>query len=248
MQTSNPALSSDTFTRFGYIDVTNSMTMQGVVNKTAILLLLALITAGWTWVQFYKGGANVDVVTPWMMGGVIGGFILAMVTAFKPVWSAITAPIYAVMEGFFIGGLSAMLENSFPGIVIQASVLTFGTLFAMLAAYRSGFIRATENFKLGIAAATGGIAILYLATMVLGFFHINVPFIYGNGMAGIGFSLVVVVIAALNFVLDFDFIESAVRRGAPKYMEWYSGFALMVTLIWLYIEFLRLLAKLRSRD
>lgn len=250
MRSSNPVLTDNTFPGYGYIDITKTdkMTMQGVVFKTVILLLLALLTAGWTWTQFYKSGSDAASVSPWMIGGVFGGFIVAMVTVFKPAWSAVTAPLYALLEGFFIGGLSAIMELSFPGIVIQATVLTFGTLLAMLAAYQSGLIRATENFKLGIVAATGGIALVYLATIVLGFFNIEVPYIHGNGAIGIGFSLFVVIIAALNFVLDFDFIEQGEKKGAPKYMEWYAGFALMVTLIWLYIEFLRLLSKLRSRD
>ncbi|MBA3957305.1 MAG: Bax inhibitor-1/YccA family protein [Parachlamydiaceae bacterium] len=247
MRTSNPALRDDTFTIQGASRFGDVMTMQGVVVKTALLLLLALLTAGWTWVQFYKNASNPSAVSPWMIGGALGGFALALVTAFKPAWSSITAPLYALFQGLFIGGLSAIMELSFPGIVMQATILTFGTLLAMLAAYQSGFIRATDGFKRGIIAATGGIAILYLASFALSFFGIQIPFIFGNGAIGIGFSIVVVIIAALNFVLDFDFIEQGARRGAPKYMEWYAGFALMVTLIWLYIEFLRLLSKLRSR-
>lgn len=248
MRTSNPALTDNTFSGYGYVQPVEAMTVQGTVAKTAILLLVALLTAGWTWAQFYKSNGNTAAITPWMIGGAIGGLIVAMVTVFKPAWAAITAPLYALLEGFLIGGLSAVMELSFPGIVIQATVLTFGTLFAMLAAYQTGFIRATENFKLGIVAATGGIALVYIATLVLSLFHVQVPFIYGNGWVGIGFSLFVVVIAALNFVLDFDFIEQGVKRNVPKYMEWYGAFALMVTLVWLYIEILRLLSKLRSRD
>jgi uncharacterized YccA/Bax inhibitor family protein len=160
---------------------------------------------------------------------------------------AFTAPIYALLEGLFLGGISAIFEAQYPGIVIQAVSLTFGTLFCLLLAYRSGIIKVTENFKLGVAAATGGIALIYLATLVLGLFGVRMPFIHESGLIGIGFSLFVVVIAALNLVLDFDFIESGAKSGAPKYMEWYAAFGLMVTLIWLYIEILRLLAKLRSR-
>lgn len=247
MRTSNPTLTDNTY-QLGYARSAEAMTMQGVITKTGILLLLVLLSAGWTWTQFYKSGANPAVLAPWMIGGAIGGFVLALATTFKPVWSAVTSPFYAIMQGLFIGGLAAMLEQSFPGIAMQAALLTFGTLFTMLAAYQSGFIRATENFKMGLVAATGGIAIVYLVTLVLSFFSIQVPFIYGNGITGIGFSLVVVIIAALNFILDFDFIEQGAKRGAPKYMEWYSAFALMVTLIWLYVEFLRLLSKLRSRE
>jgi uncharacterized YccA/Bax inhibitor family protein len=140
-----------------------------------------------------------------------------------------------------------MLELRFPGIAMQAVGLTFGTCFCLLLAYRSGMIRATEKFKLGIFAATGGIALIYVVSMLLGFFGVRIPYIYDSGPIGILFSLVVVSVAALNLILDFDFIEQGVMRGAPKYMEWYSGFALMVTLIWLYLEMLRLLSKLRDR-
>src|SRR5690606_3216413 len=143
--------------------------------------------------------------------------------------------------------ISAMFNHMYDGIVMQAVLLTFGTLFAMLFAYRSGMIRATEKFKLGVAAATGGVFLVYMASIVLGFFGINIPMIHESGLVGIGFSLVVVVIAALNLVMDFDFIETGVDKGAPKYMEWYGAFGLMVTLVWLYIEFLRLLSKLQSR-
>jgi uncharacterized YccA/Bax inhibitor family protein len=152
------------------------------------------------------------------------------------------------LEGLAIGGISAMAEARFPGIVLQAVGLTFGTLFCLLLAYSSGLIKVTENFKLGIVAATGGIFVVYLATWILGFFGAQIPYIHGSGMIGIGFSLFVVVIAALNLTLDFDFIEKGVARGAPKYVEWYAAFGLMVTLIWLYIEILRLLTKIQSRQ
>ena len=178
----------------------------------------------------------------------IGGFVAALVTVFKKEWAPVTAPLYALVEGFFLGAISAMYNFMYEGIVLQAVMLTFGTLFALLFAYRSGLIKATENFKLGVVAATGGIALVYLATIVLGFFGVSIPLIHESGLVGIGFSLFVVVIAALNLVLDFDFIETGVEQGAPKYMEWYGAFGLMVTLVWLYIEFLRLLSKLQSRN
>lgn len=248
MQTSNPALTDETFTRFGYSERGEAMTMQGTVIKTGALLLLTLLSASWMWVKYYKNGAgDAAAIGPWLIGAGLVGFIIALATVFKPAWASITAPIYAVVEGIFIGGLSATLEVAFPGIVIQATMLTFGTLFAMLGVYQSGLIKVTEGFKFGVAAATGGIAIFYLVTMALSFFGISVPFVYGGGWLGIGFSLFVIVIAALNFVLDFDMIEQGARRGVPKYMEWYCSFALMVTLIWLYVEFLRLLSQLRSR-
>ena len=181
------------------------------------------------------------------MGGAIGGLVLALITVFKKEWSPVTAPMYALVEGLFLGAISAVFNAKFPGIVFQAVLLTFGTLFALLFAYRSGLIKATENFKLGVIAATGGIALLYLASFVLGFFNINVPVIHDSGWLGIAFSLFVVVVAALNLVLDFDFIETGVAQRAPKYMEWYGAFGLMVTLVWLYVEFLRLLSKIQQR-
>ena len=256
IRSGNPALKESTFLDLGSGAVVSrnagAMTLNGTVNKTGFLLLLSVLTAAFAWSQSIVVGADgVATVAPgvvgYMLGGAIGGFILAMVTIFKQTWAPITAPLYALVEGFFLGSISAMYELRFDGIVFQAVLLTFGTLFALLMAYRSGLIKATENFKLGVVAATGGIALVYLATIVLGFFGVNIPLIHESGIVGIGFSLFVIVIAALNLVLDFDFIENGVEQGAPKYMEWYGAFGLMVTLVWLYIEFLRLLSKLNSR-
>lgn len=247
MRTSNPALQSGTFSGYGRLSGVETMTIQGVINKTGLMLFLVLATAGWTWMKFYQAGGDPAAVSTWMMVGVFGGFGLALATIFKKEWAPVTAPLYALFEGFFIGGVSSMFEAQFPGIVIQATALTFGTLFSMLVAYRSGYVRATEGFKLGVVAATGAVALVYLGSFILSFFGVNVSFIYGNGIMGIGFSLLVVVIAALNLVLDFDLIEQGAQRGAPKFMEWYCSFAMMVTLIWLYVEFLRLLSKARSR-
>jgi uncharacterized YccA/Bax inhibitor family protein len=181
------------------------------------------------------------------MVGVIGGLIAAMVTIFKKEWAATTTPIYAGLEGLALGGISAVFEARFPGLVSQAVFLTFGTLGALLLAYRSGLIRATENFKLGVFAATGGIAVIYLINFVMSFFGSSIPMIHSSGTVGIVFSVIVVGVAALNLVLDFDFIEQGAKRGAPKYMEWYGAFGLLVTLVWLYLEILRLLAKLQER-
>jgi len=248
LRTANPALNDNTFKGLPYTtDRTEAMTIQGTVNKTAWLLFALLLTASWTWNKFFETGDPASVGL-WIMVGAIGGFIVAMVTVFKKTWAPVTAPVYAALEGLFLGGLSSIFELKFPGIVIQAVGLTFGTLFALLMAYKSGLIKVTENFKLGIVAATGGIALVYLITMILGFFGVNIPMIHGSGVIGIGFSLFVVVIAALNLVLDFDFIENGAQSGAPKYMEWYGAFGLIVTLVWLYIEILRLLSKLRGRD
>ncbi len=244
LKTSNPALSGDAF-RVGGAVLGDSMTVSGTVNKTGILLICVVITAAWSWNLFTR---SPQAALPLLAVGGIGGFIVALVTIFKKTWSPVTAPMYALLEGLVLGSASAMLEMRFPGIAMQAVGLTLGTLVALLLAYRSGMIRATDKFKIGIVAATGGIAIFYLIEFVLGFFGIHFAAINGSGIIGIGFSVVVVIVAALNLVLDFDLIESGARAGVPKYMEWYGGFALMVTLIWLYFEILRLLTKLRSRD
>jgi len=244
----NPTLSEKTFTSFERTArAEEAMTIQGTVNKTIILLALVVLSAAWTWKRFAIDG-NPGAVMPWLAVGGIGGLIAALVTVFKKEWSMVTAPVYALFEGLVLGGLSCMMELMFPGIVMQAVGLTFGTLFTLLLAYKSGMIRATENFKLGVVAATGGICLIYLATMVLGFFGVHMPYIHDNGWVGIGFSAFVVVIAALNLVLDFDLIETGAAQGAPRFMEWYGAFALMVTLIWLYLEILRLLSKMRSRN
>jgi uncharacterized YccA/Bax inhibitor family protein len=222
------------------------MTIRGTVNKTALLLLLVLFSSSWTWNLYFSAGDSA-VVMPWVFGGLIGGFIVALVTVFKKQWALLTAPMYALLEGLALGGISAIFEARFPGIVIQAVGLTFGTLFCLLMAYKSGMIKVTENFKLGVVSATGAIALFYVVSFLLSMFGISIPFIHGSGIIGIGFSLFVVAIAALNLVLDFDFIENGAARGVPRYMEWYAAFGLIVTLIWLYIEILRLLSKLRSR-
>ena len=244
MRTSNPALNDKVF------DLGRStgdvMTINGTVNRTGILICLLMFTAIFSWDRAYNA-VNPGELYPWLIGSGIAGFVVALITVFKKTAAPITAPIYAAIEGILLGILSAFYEMQFPGLVFQAILLTFGTLFALLMAYRSGVIKATENFKLGVFAATGGIALIYLTTFILSFFGVSIPYIHGSGTIGILFSLFVVVIAALNLVLDFDFIERGAERGAPKYMEWYAAFGLLVTLIWLYIEMLRLLSKLRSR-
>lgn len=242
MRTSNPMLKQEAFAQT--LSGTETMTLQGTVNKTVIMLALVVIGAGYTWNLFYNQGQQ--AVLPWLMTGLIGGLIVAMVTIFKASWAPVTAPAYAILQGLAMGGISAMFELRFPGIVIQAVGLTFGTLFALLIAYKSGLIKATENFRLGIVAATGGIALVYVVGFVGGFFGWQIPLIHESGTVGILFSLFVVVIAALNLVLDFDFIERG-HGVAPRYMEWYGAFGLVVTLVWLYLELLRLLSKLRDR-
>lgn len=248
MRTSNPALGAQTFTGLPRAyDATDRMSINGTINKTGILLVLAIASAAFTWMQFV-GSGSAATVAPWMMLGMIGGLISALVTIFKKEWSAVTAPVYALCEGLLLGGISAFFEMRYPGIAIEAVALTFGTLFMLLFLYRTRVIQATEKFRVGVFAATGAIALFYLMQMVLGLFHVHVfSSVYGSGLIGIGFSVFVVIIAALNLILDFDFIERGALYGAPKYMEWYGGFSLMVTLIWLYLEILRLLSKLQSR-
>ncbi len=257
MRTGNPALSDKVFNSSRTVAPTDVMTLEGTVNKTIISILLTTIAAYWSWSH------------PAEMGGLtflflIAGFILALVIIFKKTLAPLLTPVYAIVEGFALGTISLMyatataenpamvVQGTMPPnttIVFQAVSLTFGTLFCLLMAYRSGLIKATENFKLGIVAATGAIALIYILTMVLGLFGVHMTFLHDSGMFSIGFSLVVVVVAALNLVLDFDFIENAAEsKSVPKYMEWYGAFGLLVTLIWLYLEILRLLAKLQSRD
>lgn len=243
MRTSNPALNERAFK--GQVAYGEAMTVQGTVNKTGLLLLCVVITAAWTWSLSRSEAPGAAI--PWMVGGIFGGFVVALVTVFKKEWSPVTAPVYALLEGLALGGISAMIERVYPGIAIQAVSLTFGTLFVMLLAYKSGVIRATEKFKLGVFAATGGIALLYLVDIILHFFNRPVSFIHEGTPIGIAFSVFVVIIAALNLVLDFDLVETGANHGAAKYMEWYGAFGLMVTLIWLYLEILRLLGKVRRR-
>jgi uncharacterized YccA/Bax inhibitor family protein len=244
MRSGNPVLGADTFTRYRGVSDAETMTIGGTVNKTAMSLAILMIAAGWMWGR----GADNPALGGFVLAGVIGGFIAAMVTAFRQVWAPYTTPVYAALEGIALGGISVIAESAYPGIVTQAIMLTFGTLGALLMAYRSGLVRATDKFRLGVMAATGGIALVYFLSFILGFFGISIPLIHSSGTFGILFSLFVVVIAALNLVLDFDLIERGAASGAPKYMEWYGAFALLVTLVWLYLEILRLLVKLQSRE
>ncbi|QEL17358.1 Bax inhibitor-1/YccA family protein [Limnoglobus roseus] len=257
MRTANPALNDRAFyTESRSMDRSNVMTVNGAVAKTGFLTALLLAAAGVSWHLIFPMGVgaggttdvNRDYALGLTAGGLIGGLLASLVIIFSPRSSPIAAPIYAVCEGLFLGALSGFVSGQYQGIVLQAGLLTVGVLAVMLLAYSSGVIRATEKFKLGVIAATGAICMVYLATMVLSLFGVAVPYIHSAGPIGIGFSLVVVVIAALNLVLDFDVIEQGARASAPKYMEWYGAFGLLVTLVWLYIEILRLLIKLKNSD
>ena len=243
-KTSNPALNEKTFE--GRIAVAGeAMTLQGTVNKTGVLLLCVVITSAWTWGIAHSQAP--EAALPWMMGGLIGGLVFALATIFKKEWSPITAPVYALCEGLVLGGISALLERSYPGIAIQAMGLTFGVTAVMLMLYRTGILRATPKFTVGVVAATGGIFVVYMVDLVLGIFGRHVPLLNSSGPLGIGVSAVIVIIAALNLILDFDFVETGVHARAPKYMEWYGAFGIMVTLVWMYMEILRLLSKMRQR-
>jgi uncharacterized YccA/Bax inhibitor family protein len=238
-RTGNPALKESTFRGVSRAVGEEAMTLQGTVNKTGISLLILLAAAAFVW-----NSANPQ---PFVLVGLVGGLVTALVTVFKNTAAPMTTPLYAAFEGLLLGGLSLVFEARYPGIVVNAVALTFGTLAVLLVAYSSGLIRPSENFKLGIVAATGGVALLYLVSIVMGFFGKSIPFIHDSGPIGIAFSLFVVGLAALNLVLDFDFIERGAAMGAPRYMEWVGAFGLLVTLVWLYLEMLRLLAKLQDR-
>jgi uncharacterized YccA/Bax inhibitor family protein len=245
MRTANPALNDRTFSPDRVAAGEGVMTIEGAVNRTIVLVGILLVAGAFAWDR----AANADPIAGGLvMIGAIGGFVVALVTIFKPRAAPVTAPMYAALEGLVLGGVSAFLNQQYAGIAMQAAALTAGTLFCLLIAYRSGLIRATENFKLGVTAATGAIAMLYIVSLVMRMFGTEMPLLHDNSMMGIGLSLFIVVIAALNLVLDFDFIEQGAEAGLPRYMEWYAGFGLLVTLVWLYLEILRLLVKLRSDD
>ena len=241
----NPMFSDKTFNET-IIDVNvPKMTLQGTVNKVGISLILVLISAAYTWNQYFTYGASsIGGIT---IAGSLIGLVFALITIFKKTWAPITAPLYALAKGFALGGISAMYEAQFGGITIQAVTLTFATMFGLLFAYKTGIIKPDRNFMLMVFAGTFAIFALYLVNFIMMFFGTSIGFIHSNGLFGIGFSLLVVCIAALNLVLDFDYIEQGAENNAPKYLEWYGAFSLMVTLIWLYLEILRLLSKLRSR-
>ena len=256
MRSSNPAFRGDLLqqsTANSWADSAR-MSIQGTAVKTIIALFLVVLSAAFTWNRFEQAGGfsggGMQAVMPFMWGGLICGLIVALVTMFKPALAMYTTPVYALAEGCFVGGISAIVSAQFGGkpIVFQATCLTFGTLFTMLVGYQTGWIRATEKFRAGVMAATGAVMLIYLISMGMRFFGSSMPYIHDGGMIGIGFSVFVVGLAALNLILDFDLIERMAVGGAPKHMEWYGAFALLVTLIWLYVEILRLLAKLNSRD
>ncbi len=247
-KTSNPTLGEGIINRYAYASADRTMTVQGAVNKVALLLALVVAGALYTWskvmtaVEMGEGS-----VQGWMIGGSIAGFILALVITFKKDWAPLLSPVYAICEGLCIGALSAYFEVMFPGLVLRAVLLTFGVLFALLFMYKIRIITVTQRFRAIVLAATVGIAFAYLVTFIIGLFGVNTSFMYNGGSMSLIISLVVVAVAALNLVLDFDFIEQGSQANLPAHFEWYAAFGLMVTLIWLYIEILRLLAIVAGR-
>lgn len=245
MRTTNPTLNSKKFRGIASVSADQAMTLAGTSQKSLLLLGLLVLSGAFSWqVAINNPGA---LMFP-LMGGAIGGLVVAMLTVFKPQWSPFTAPAYALLEGLVLGAVSALYDAQYNGIVMQAVLLTLGVFFAMHSMYTLGWIKVTEQFRTGVFAATAGIAIVYLISWVLGFFGIHLSFMHDSSPLSIGISLLVTGVAALNLVLDFDVIDQGVKARAPKFMEWYASFGLLVTLVWLYLEIIRLLGKLRSRD
>jgi uncharacterized YccA/Bax inhibitor family protein len=245
LRSGNPGLNDKTFAGQPLVGVGGErMTVQGAVNKSFLLLVVLLAGAFWPWSQYLATG-DASVVAAPLLIGLIGGFILALVISFKPTMAPYLAIPYAGLEGLAMGAISAMLERRYPGIAIQAVALTFAVFAAMLVAYKTRLIQATQRLRAVVIGATGAIALMYVVVLVLGFFHVNVPILNSGSPLSIGLSLVIIGVAALNLILDFDIVESGAARGSPKYMEWYSAFGLLVTLVWLYMEILRLLANSR---
>ena len=246
MFNNNPVIREEALQGAAYNQIAEPMTINGSVLKTFVLLLFLMIPAFVTWYQFTLG--YMDKVQFIMMAGLIIGFILALIITFKQTWAPYLSPIYAFCEGAFLGGFSAQIEAIYPGIAIQAIALTFMTTFAMLAVYKAGLIKVTNKFRSILLAAMGGIFLLYLTSFVLSFFNKQIPYLFSSSPIGIGFSIFVVIIAALSLLPNFDFIEKGTQMMLPKYMEWYSAFGVMVTLVWLYMEIIRLLAKLKDNN
>jgi uncharacterized YccA/Bax inhibitor family protein len=247
----NPTLSEKRFRDTVLDEVVtheNAMTVKGTLQKFGFIFLMTMGTAFYSWKEYAKG----ENVTPLIIGGAIGGLVVAIVLMFKKEWSPYLAPLYGLCQGLFVGAISASynyaLAGVAPNIIINAVGLTFGTAIAMYLLYSFRIIQATQKFKAVIVTATAGIAIFYVITFILSFFGIRIPFLHEGSVLGIGFSVFVVAIAALNLILDFDMIENGAALGAPKYMEWYGAFGLLVTIVWLYLEILRLLSKISSRD
>jgi uncharacterized YccA/Bax inhibitor family protein len=248
-QSSNPTLSQKIFSRSITQDEAGTMTVRGTMAKFGFLLFMVLAGAAYTWYLYYNNQSQTMMTLMWV--GLIGGLISVFAISFKPTLAPYLSPAYGILEGFVLGAFSAILNDAFaekyPGLVIQAVGLTFGVAIAMFLLFNFRVIKATQRFKSIIFTATAGIAIFYVLTLVLGMFHVNIPFMYDSSALGIGLSIFIVAIAALNLIIDFDMIEKGADMGAPKFMEWYSAFGLLVTMVWLYVEILRLLSRFAGR-
>ncbi len=251
----NPGLNEKTFTRVPRVGFGEpAMTVQGTVNKSFLLLVVMMACALWPWAQASAG--NLQAVSGLVTLGAIGGFVLALIISFKPTTAPYLSVPYAALEGVVLGAISAIFEQRYPGIAIEAIAGTFGVSLTMLVLYRTGVIRVTDRLRAVVMGAMIGIVLLFVGTWVLSFFHVMVPFVAGTGALGlggggssplaIGFSALVIIVAAFMLTLDFDMIERGAQAGAPQYMEWYGAFGLMVTLVWMYIEMLRLMGQLRE--
>ena len=254
-RTSNPIFGKRTFEQaYANSYGEETMTLNGTINKTILVLLFVLAAAFYTWRQFFEvydpsnPSIAISSIVKFLAIGGIGGFIIAMVATFTPKWSGFTTPIYAIFEGMFLGGLSAIFEAQYPGLVIRAVALTFAVFFSMLLIYRQRIIKVTGSFRRGMLSALFGLMMVYLVSWIAGMFGANVSYLYGGGTFGLVFSLIVTGISAFSLMLDFDFIEKNAAYRAPKYMEWYSVFGLLVSLVWLYINILRLLSILSRRN
>lgn len=245
MRTANPTLTDSTFEEV--IDdhlADGAMTLDGTVHKCLGLILLTMVSAAYSWNVYGNDPATGWI---WMAVGMGGGLVVALVTIWQKPWSQFTGPLYAILEGLALGAISSSFDTQYPGIAGQAVSLTFGTLFSLLLAYKTSIIKPSENFKLGVVAATGAIFLVYLLSFLLSFFGMRPVVNESTGWLSVAISGFIVIVAALNLVLDFDFIEQGVAQGAPRYMEWYAAFGLLVTLVWLYVEMLRLLSRLADR-
>lgn len=246
LRTANPALNDNIFRgASSSLDAgTGAMTIQGTVNKCYLLAGILLIMGIWSWQEVMKGNSSVML---WAGGAAVAGLVIAIILMFAKGFAFVLAPLYAAAQGVFLGAISAIFEMKYPGIVSQAIVLTVGTLLGLLTAYKSGLIKPSENFKLGVAAATGGVCLFLLGSWIASFFGVQMNFLHDSSPMGIAFGGIMILLAAFNLVLDFDFIEEGARKGAPKNMEWIGAFGLLVTLVWLYVEILRMLARLQER-
>ncbi|KYG95422.1 Bax inhibitor-1/YccA family protein [Paenibacillus jamilae] len=246
MSFSNPVLRDDIFLREDEREGSEQrMTIGGTVNKTLLLLVLLIVSGSITWYMTYEG--TVEVLSL-LTAGFIGMAGVALAISFFPKTAPLLSPVYAILSGFALGGVSAFMEYEYPGIVANAILLTVGILFLMLFMYTQRIIKVTRGFISFVVLCTMAIFLVTLVDFILNFFGMNVPYIHETGWLGIGISLFIVIIAALNLLVDFNFIEEQADQGAPKYMEWYGAFALLVTLVWLYVRILDLLAKFSKRD